>query len=172
MIKFVLKIFERIKPLLKKGSTKIFGAIFLGVIVILVAQPIANCISSLWEEKKPEEGKEEKQEKPACSYENPNFDALRIEIQQGNLREVKCLINHGEVSPDAMDENNQKPLHIAAKAGYIGIVEFLIDDKGVFNSPINNDGYTPRDLAIKEGASHWRVRWFLNDIGAKCNTQC
>jgi ankyrin repeat protein len=71
---------------------------------------------------------------------------LRNRVRVGDLSAVKSLIKCG-VSFSAADHTGKTPLHIAAEAGHLLIVVFLIS-KGADTNKVDNHGRTALDLVI------------------------
>jgi len=63
---------------------------------------------------------------------------------------VKCLIENGAYI-NAKDKHGNTPLHIAARAGNLRLVKYLVETKGVDINSQNNDGETPLHLADFSG---------------------
>ena len=135
-----------------------YGKIFVGVIITIIAAPIAAPIvkftSPLWNFNVPNEPEnivpnETGKINQLVAIQNPNFDALKKEIQAGNLDKVICLIDKAKViEADAMGSDNRKPLHIAVESEHLKIVEFLVIEEGAFTHPQDNNGNTPLHVAV------------------------
>lgn len=51
-------------------------------------------------------------------------DALRLAVERGHIERVVDLLKRG--APSVLDQEGQTPLHIAASAGHIQLVDALI----------------------------------------------
>jgi ankyrin repeat protein len=51
-------------------------------------------------------------------------EALRIAVERGHIERVVDLLKRG--APSVLDQEGQTPLHIAASAGHIQLVDALI----------------------------------------------
>lgn len=71
---------------------------------------------------------------------------------EGNSYEaLPALVSHGSKELlDRSDRYGNTPLHIAAKKGYLNIVQFLLDEGGIIDQK-NEEEQTPLHLAAEEG---------------------
>lgn len=93
-----------------------------------------------------------------------NMELLRpihLAAEDGNAHVCKLLIEHG--ASLAMREG-KTPLHCAAEDGHRNTCEILLEN-GAFINALDEDGFTPLDLAMRRG--HVRVVKFLFDNEAK-----
>ncbi len=77
------------------------------------------------------------------------------------IHQLRLLLRAG-ADPNARDENGETPLHVAARAGHLGMVKELIKFGGDANAE-NLSGYTPLALAIRHGRRE--VAEFLKQMG-------
>ena len=91
---------------------------------------------------------------------------LFIACQNGNLKIVKILIEHGADVNKTKASNNSTPILTAAQSGYLKIVELLIEYGADINK-INSHGFTPLILAIDE--ENFEVVKVLLKSGADIN---
>ena len=70
-------------------------------------------------------------------------------MQEGNLDIVKFLFDRG-ANIESQNAYNEKPLHLAIKAGRLKIVKLLLD-RGANINATDMEGQTPLDLAIQKG---------------------
>jgi ankyrin repeat protein/Flp pilus assembly protein TadD len=71
---------------------------------------------------------------------------LHIAVQQGNLSQIRSLINQRAEAINSRDDNGQTPLHLAVISGSIEICQYLID-KGAHLNTKDFDGHTPLEKA-------------------------
>ena len=77
-------------------------------------------------------------------------------IRQGNTDAVRLLLGGG-TAPDAVDDDGQRALHLAAARGDVEVVERLLAE-GADASAVNYGGETPLDVARRsDGESHAQV---------------
>ncbi len=90
---------------------------------------------------------------------------LHEAVYSGNLEIIKFLVKQG-ADPRKLDAYGKTPLSIAAKRGYVNVVEYLNEvTQGTDINKSSNDGSTPLCLAALSGSVH--VVMFLLDHGAK-----
>ena len=92
---------------------------------------------------------------------------LRSAVQDGDTDMVKCLLENG-TSIEAIDEDNNTPLHLAAWNGHTGVVELLLG-KGALIEALNKNKDTPLHLAAQSG--HTGVVELLLGKGALIEVQ-
>jgi ankyrin repeat protein len=79
-----------------------------------------------------------------CAEKKPDL-SLHDAVQQGNLAEVKRLLDAGH-DVNAADEGGATPLHVAAFQGDHDMVQLLLG-RGADRSARDADGDTPADFA-------------------------
>jgi len=84
-------------------------------------------------------------------------------------RSVEALKALGTGLLNAGDETGRRPLHIAAQAGRLSVVRYIVDDVGRSGvDPADNRGWTPLHTAAARG--HMDVVRFLISNGANAGT--
>lgn len=110
-----------------------------------------------------------------CSINSGNFQkrtALHIMVLRNRLDCAVALLSHG-ADPDLADEEGNRPLHFAAKAGHISLIQCLV----IFGADLdlmNNAGETARHLVDS------KALYYLAAVGARrclpgtanCNPGC
>jgi ankyrin repeat protein len=72
-------------------------------------------------------------------------EALRIAVERGHIERVVDLLKRG--APSVLDQEGQTPLHIAASAGHIQLVDALIQ--------------AGCDVTVQDFVSHLRFKYLL-----------
>ena len=80
----------------------------------------------------------------------------------GDLEEIETLITYNPSVVHDKDENNDTPLHIAAREGFLSAVKLLIE-KGADIHAGDNEDSTPLDVAA--GSGKFEVVEFLVEMG-------
>ena len=79
---------------------------------------------------------------------NRGFDALIIATNENHLEIVEYLLEKGADITTTDPRNKRQPIHIAAKLGYIGILDVLLN-KGVDVNQATNNKEMPLHLAVQ-----------------------
>ena len=72
---------------------------------------------------------------------------LLCAASEGNIVNLSDAIYHG-ADPDTVDRNGNTSLHLAALNGHEGIVNHLLEEKGIKANTANQDGNTPLHVAV------------------------
>ncbi|UCH83917.1 MAG: ankyrin repeat domain-containing protein [Candidatus Latescibacterota bacterium] len=84
----------------------------------------------------------------------------------GDLEQVKNLIDQSPDLLNALNEEEETPLHFAAASGNLDLVEYLVSSGAEVDAP-NNVGQTPLLYAAYDG--HVEICEFLIRVGAKAD---
>ena len=115
---------------------------------------------------------------PACGRQ-PIHNAC----QGGSLALVEFLIAHCEVEPHVVDNYGDSPLHIAAEAGHVNVVNFLCEwqqerlqrflagKDGVDGAPFQAVAKKLYDTLLRERLTPYQTRRFPITWMRKCHTE-
>jgi len=84
--------------------------------------------------------------------------------REGDVLSAEALFDAG-LDIDRADDEGRRPLHEAAFAGKLGMVQFLLSAGAVLDAPIHPFGYTALFYAVQQG--HADVARFLITQGAR-----
>ena len=97
-----------------------------------------------------------------------SFKNISDAVKDGNIEEVRYLLETKDVDVNAKDKNGVTPLHEAADRGLADIAELLIAGGANVNAE-DYDGNTPLHLAI--GGGHAEIARLLVIQGANVNAK-
>ncbi|CAK9860712.1 unnamed protein product [Sphagnum jensenii] len=91
--------------------------------------------------------------RPMEQEQTTNLTALHFAARMGSLEIVDLLFREPEIKINVQDDGGCTPLHIAAQAGHVNVVErFLGQDPCLIGlTTQNSNSFTPLDLAIDKG---------------------
>ena len=90
-------------------------------------------------------------------------NAFLATARSGNLGVMRYLVRLG-ASVEATDDDGATALHLAAGAGHLDVVEYLVEEQGLDVAATNDAGDTALDVAAAEG--HTAVVAYLEPLAA------
>merc|ERR1712008_670517 len=79
---------------------------------------------------------------------------------KGGSEEILRLLLDARASVHMLDDEGQRPLHVAASGGHARLVQLLLQKRAKKNDK-NSDGLTPLQVASRQGAAYATVRTLL-----------
>ncbi|GHU16644.1 hypothetical protein FACS189472_02140 [Alphaproteobacteria bacterium] len=75
---------------------------------------------------------------------------LHYAADRGDSKKAKFLLSQG-ANPNAKDENQKTPLHLAVESGHVRVIKILLDTKGINLNARDLYAKTPLHLAAEKG---------------------